>query len=259
MGLGTIAKVRAFQDKTVEEMRGRFFGRYMGFVRDREDPSKLGRIRVYVPAIMPNDSKQSWLDWCMPTSGGIAVPPLNAPVWIDFEHGQIQYGIYTWGFPKGEDAASSSIPEAGKEMDDPTWWAEKSGATGGFGGAISVTIPADTAKATKPKYPYNKAFKTEGGHIFEIDDSPGKPRLRYLHPTGTQIFVDVDGSVHTHTKGAQYHHSEGDYVVLLGQGATYKVIYPGGAGMAIGGTGLTVTGTQCRLLGRTVQRSAEPI
>ncbi len=259
MAVGALAKVQNFQNKTVEEVRGRFYGRYMGFVRDRADPAKLGRVRCYVPAIIPTDSPKHWLDWCMPSSAALAVPPMYAPIWIEFEHGHVQSGIYTWGWFKGDDADSSTAPAAAKGQDDPTWVDSLTAKTGGFGGDISATMPADTAKANKPEYPYDKVFVSEGGHRFEVDDSPGKPRLRYYHPKGTTLLIDSDGSVHIRSAGAQYHHSEGDYVVMLGQGATFKVVYPGGSGLAVGASGVTVNGHQVRIMGRPIIRSAEPL
>ncbi len=259
MAVQTLANVRPFQDRTVEEIRGRYLGRYMGYVRDRADPKQLGRIRCYVPAIIPEDTPKGWLDWCMSSSTAFAVPPPGEPVWIEFEQGQVQYGIYTWGWVKGDDAQTSTAPNAAKGLEDPTWVTAVSGSTGGFGGDMTISIPADTAYATRPEYPYNKVFQSENGHRLELDDTPGRLRARYYHPTGTTVFIDSDGSVHIRSAGATHHHSTGDYNILLGEGATFKVIYPDGGGIAVGSSGVTVNGHQARILGRPVLRSSEPI
>ena len=259
MPVGTLTKTQKHQDPQVEKHRGRYYGRFMAFVRDRDDPSRTGRVRVYCPAIIPEDSAQHWLDWCMPTSAGLAVPPIGAPVWVEFEQGQVTHGVYTWGWLKGETPDDSDAPEAGKEADDPTWPEAASGSTGGFGGEIGINIPADTARTTKPVYPYNKVFKSEGGAIIELDDSPGLNRFRYRHPSGTTVLIDSDGSVHFRTVGAVHYHAGGDFNVLLKQGSTFKVAYPDGAGIAVGSSGITLTATQVRIMGRTVLRSGEPI
>lgn len=43
------------------------------------------------------------------------------------------------------------------------------------------------------KYPYNRVETTESGHQFEIDDTPGKERLRYAHKKGTYFEISPDG------------------------------------------------------------------
>ena len=242
-----------------EKLRGRYLGIYWGFVRDRADPMKKGRVRVYVPGIVPTDSPQGWLDWCEASSAWLAVPPLNAPVRIEFEMGHIQYGIYTWAGFRGETPETSEVPEAGKGLPDATWLPERRASSGGFGDKINVTLPADTAAATPPVYPYNKVFKSENGHILELDDSPGALRARYCHPSGTSILIDADGSVHIRARGGHYLHTDGDYQVLLGEGSSFKVVYPDGSGLNVGPTGVDITGYQARILGRAVTRAGVPL
>jgi hypothetical protein len=43
-------------------------------------------------------------------------------------------------------------------------------------------------------YPYNKAIETESGHIFELDDTPGKERIQLAHRTGSFVEYYPDGS-----------------------------------------------------------------
>lgn len=226
----------------------------MGFVRDRNDPLKLGRVRVFVPSIMSgDDTEEYWLDWCYPKSVGLVVPPMGAPVAVTFEQGYVQHGTYTWGWLAGEDAASSKAPVAGKgDAIDATWLQERTVAAAGSGPPLSATLPADTARTNKPKYPFNKVFQSEGGHVLELDDTQGFARARYYHPSGTTLMVDADGSVHIRSAGAQWFHSGGDIVFALGQGGTFKVLYPGGTGFHSGANGFHVTGHAASILGRTV-------
>lgn len=45
-----------------------------------------------------------------------------------------------------------------------------------------------------PVYPFNYAHETESGHAFEMDDTPGKERVQLAHKTGTFIEFDSDGN-----------------------------------------------------------------
>ena len=59
-----------------------------------------------------------------------------------------------------------------------------------------------------PEYPYNKVYETEGGHITEIDDTPGFERTNRQHPSGTFEEIYNDGTRNVKIVGD-------DYVVLL--------------------------------------------
>lgn len=59
---------------------------------------------------------------------------------------------------------------------------------------------ADGSKWTQPsipynaKYPYNRVYSGESGHIQEFDDSPGSERIHTYHKSGTFTEVDVNGT-----------------------------------------------------------------
>lgn len=57
------------------------------------------------------------------------------------------------------------------------------------------------------KYPYNKVFETESGHIQEWDDTPGQERISTYHRAGT--FTEVDAN------GTQVNYIIGDNFVLM--------------------------------------------
>lgn len=44
------------------------------------------------------------------------------------------------------------------------------------------------------KYPFNKVFETESGHIQEFDDTPGQERIHTYHRSGTYSEVDANGT-----------------------------------------------------------------
>lgn len=57
------------------------------------------------------------------------------------------------------------------------------------------------------KYPFNKVFETEAGHIQEFDDTPGQERIHTYHRSGT--FTEID------TNGAQVNYIVGDNYILM--------------------------------------------
>ena len=195
------------------------------------------------------------------------MPPLGAPVTVTFEQGYVTHGMYVHGWIAGSDAASSKAHVAGKgDAVDPTWLKKVVYTAGGGGAGCTATLPADTAIANKPVYPYNKVYSSEGGHVLELDDTPGFPRARYYHPSGSTLLFDADGSCHIRTQGAQFFEPGGDFIVALKGptpaepnrvGGTFKVIYPGGTGISVGASGFHVTGHAASLLGRTVSRRGD--
>ena len=46
----------------------------------------------------------------------------------------------------------------------------------------------------QPTYPYNNVKQTRSGHMFEMDDTKGRERVRLQHRTGTFIEMHPDGS-----------------------------------------------------------------
>jgi len=57
------------------------------------------------------------------------------------------------------------------------------------------------------KYPFNKVFETESGHIQEFDDTPGQERIHTYHRSGT--FQEID------TNGTQVNYIVGDNFILM--------------------------------------------
>ena len=47
--------------------------------------------------------------------------------------------------------------------------------------------------AYNAKYPLNFAYKTEGGHTFEVDNTPKSERLSVTHKAGTSLEIQPDG------------------------------------------------------------------
>lgn len=79
----------------------RYFGKYRGTVINNVDPMNQGRIQALVPdvsTVLPT----SWAMPCVPMAGlqtgVLAVPPIGAGVWMEFEQGDPDYPIWVGGF-----------------------------------------------------------------------------------------------------------------------------------------------------------------
>ena len=114
-----------------------FYGKYRGTVTDNKDPLMIGRIKARVPDVM-GDQESGWAMPCAPFGGSgvgfFAIPASGAGVWIEFEHGDPDYPIWSG-----------------------CWW-----------GSVAEVPPLLLAP------PYKKMMiKTEGGTTVLLDDTPG--------------------------------------------------------------------------------------
>jgi uncharacterized protein involved in type VI secretion and phage assembly len=81
----------------------KFYGKYRGMVLNNIDPLQMGRLQVQVPDVT-GLAPASWAMPCVPIAGlqngMFAMPSINSGVWVEFEHGDIDYPIWVgcfWG------------------------------------------------------------------------------------------------------------------------------------------------------------------
>jgi uncharacterized protein involved in type VI secretion and phage assembly len=134
-----------------------FFGKYRGIVSDINDPLQIGRVRARVPDVM-GDAESGWAMPCFPFGGSgmgfFALPKSGAGVWIEFEHGDPDY---------------------------PIW-------SGCWYGAVSDVPPALLAP------PYKKVLlKTEGGTSITLDDTPGLGGITLETSGGQKVKLSAMG------------------------------------------------------------------
>jgi hypothetical protein len=65
------------------------------------------------------------------------------------------------------------------------------------------------------EYPYNKSFRSESGHLIEIDDTPGKERLLNEHISGTYTEMKPGGSLVTKVISDNYTIVAGDDIISI--------------------------------------------
>jgi uncharacterized protein involved in type VI secretion and phage assembly len=101
-----------------ERMDGQFYGKYRGVVVDNDDPTRRGRIKVRVPAVMGEE--EVWALPCAPYGGDnmglYMIPEADTGVWVEFEAGDPSYPIWVgcfWGddeVPRNERGTQGTPP-----------------------------------------------------------------------------------------------------------------------------------------------------
>lgn len=143
-----------------------FYGKYRGIVTDINDPLMIGRIRARVPDVMGED-ESGWAMPCAPfggqSTGFFALPKTGAGVWIEFEHGDPDYPIWSG-----------------------CWW-----------GSAAEMPPILLAP------PYKKMMiKTEGGTTVILDDTPGIGGITLETAAGQKIVMNSINIEITNGQGA---------------------------------------------------------
>jgi uncharacterized protein involved in type VI secretion and phage assembly len=98
----------------------KYFGKYRGSVFAVDDPQNMGRIRAQVPDVL-GSTPSGWAMPALPLAGPqvstYVIPPVGAGIWMEFEHGDKSFPIWTgcwWGseaeVPPSASAGSPSIP-----------------------------------------------------------------------------------------------------------------------------------------------------
>ncbi len=131
----------------------RFWGKYRGVVTDNHDPLMTGRIKASVPDVY-GDGTSGWAMPCAPFGGGKAglfcLPTVGAGVWIEFEHGDPDYPIWSG-----------------------CWW-----------GSAAEVPPALLAP------PYQKVMLvTPAGHTITLDDTPGIGGITLQTADGAKVSI----------------------------------------------------------------------
>jgi uncharacterized protein involved in type VI secretion and phage assembly len=124
-----------------------FFGKYRGKVQLNIDPYLTGRLMVTAPAALGD--AQVWALPCTPYGGAgvgfVAIPPVGANVWVEFEGGSPEYPIWSGCFWGNNELPSTALSPMIKLLKTDTVTVTLSDAPG-IGGVTIET--ADGAKIT---------------------------------------------------------------------------------------------------------------
>lgn len=225
---------------------------FIGVVEDRNDPMKLGRVRVRVLGIHTDDKTQiktEDLPWAFPmmpltsaSMNGIGDTPLGVVEgsWVvgffrDGDNCQEPIIMGTiGGVPQLKADKSKGFNDPQGNYPKPDFLKEQDTNRLARNEEIENTIVQqkkdgqlknkkiyaldDTRNWSEPdpaynaKYPYNKVYESESGHVIEIDDTPkvgqdgkvntvGHERIHVYHRKGTFIEMQPDGSKVTKVVG----------------------------------------------------------
>lgn len=208
---------------------------FMGVVEDINDPERINRVRVRCigyhtanKALMPT-GELPWAPFISSTAQ-MSAPLVNQGDWvvgffIDGEQAQqpVVFGSIV-GKPESQANPNEGFYDpAGvhpKFIGEGTNPRHARGEVGtvdrnavAFSRSSTVSgIPAaDGSKFAEPeskfdaRYPANHVLETDGGHVFELDDSPGAERVQIFHRKGSFIEFHPDGSIVHRGAKDRYH------------------------------------------------------
>ena len=208
---------------------------WFGKVEDRDDPQKLGRVKVRVFNVHPQKEAlvtKNDLHWAFvimpPFSAGherIGMSPTGIVVdsvvfgfFVDGEEGQVPMVLGTLASMPGGIADNNDVPKPAREIND----VKKS------------PLGPEPASAYASKYPYNKVIQTEGGHVVEVDDTPGHERIHIFHKAGTYTEINEDGRKVDKVNNDNYHIVAGNEEVYIKGNVNVRVI--GNVNIVVDGT-----------------------
>lgn len=205
---------------------GRYYGKQRAIVRDNQDPSGLGRIKVQCPVLFGGATTS----WCWPAAtfggnsadapqGAVFIPEVGDMVWIELEDGNTQKPpLWSGGMWSRE-----SVPDHARAFPDD---ADNNSVKGLPGGVI----PESTFSATK--IGAIRVLQLPSGSRLEFDETSGTERVQLYHKSGSHIEIMQDGTINigaaqlvriqsgsvmeTHAAGGWQHTSTGDAWVDTG-------------------------------------------
>lgn len=220
---------------------------FLGVVEDRDDPLKLGRVRVRIYNV--HSSKQSrvattdlpWATAMSPITGapynkvgqapvGIQVGTTVLGFFMDGEDGNNPVIMGTLAGIPGVNVDNHDVPPEAREIN----LVNKS------------PLGPEPGSAYRAKYPYNKVIRTEGGHVLELDDTPNFERIHIYHKSGTYVEISEDGKLVTKAAGDNVEVTVKDNQVYVGGNVNLEV--KGNVNMTVGGT-FTGTASSWNLTG----------
>jgi hypothetical protein len=202
-----------------EKWRTKYWGKYLGIVRDWYDPENLGRLRIEIPEIY-GIGEEKWSPWALPclSPGRYDVPREGEAVWVEFRNGEPDKPIWVGWLPRGS-GETSTLPENTKELcSEPTE----------MGDPLPCAdcrdkgehIPDKNKEAYYDHLPFHDHLQgkyhcprkaryvllpTESGHAIHFSDKEGEEYLQIIDSEGNKISLwhDTYGGIWIEDKAGQ--------------------------------------------------------
>lgn len=146
----------------IERSESKYWGKYRGFVVDRDDPEQLGRLKVRVPSVL-GDAVTGWAWPSLPYAGAglgfFFLPEVGDIVWVEFIEGELEHPVWTGGS-----------------------WASPGGT-------------AETPEEAKASYGDAKVIRTKSGHVITLEDKEGSESITIKDKSGSTITLKPDGTI----------------------------------------------------------------
>ncbi len=210
---------------------------FIGVVEDVNDPLKINRVKVRCIGYHTDNKnliKIGDLPWApfLSSTAQMSAPMVNQGDWvvgffidgmqaqqpviigsmvsIPKDKANVDKGFYdpTGVHPKDDqiDQGTNSRHARGEEGEPDKHAIAYSKST------VTRDIPsADGSKFAEPEsqfaavYPSNHVLETDGGHVFELDDTPGAERVHIFHRKGSFVEFHPDGSIVHRSAQDRYH------------------------------------------------------
>lgn len=240
---------------TTHTMGEEGFRWFFGVVEDRDDPKKIGRVRVRIYNVHPFTESGS--------PDKVNVPTDHLP-WATVINSIVSAGILGINedgvgiSPTGMmvDTTVFGFFADGNECQIPIILGTLAGIVGskednelarsaiGINSAVQIReskqissaspFPGEPSSPYNAKYPYNKVLRTESGHLIEIDDTVSKERINIMHKSGTYVEIDSEGQVVIKSVDNRFDITTKDNNVYIGGDANVRVV--GNVDMVVDGT-----------------------
>jgi uncharacterized protein involved in type VI secretion and phage assembly len=145
----------------IERNQGKYFGKYRGFVADRDDPDRLGRLKLRVPSVL-GGAVTGWAWPAAPYAGAnrglLFLPHEKDIVWVEFIEGELEHPVWSgggWAKPGG----TSEIPEDAREH-----------------------------------YPDTGVLRTRFGLVIVMDDKSGSEKIVIRAKNGCEVTLDPNAN-----------------------------------------------------------------
>lgn len=208
---------------------------FMGVVEDNNDPEMINRVRVRCigyhsenKSLLPTED----LPWApfLSSTAQMSAPMVNQGDWVVgfFIDGTAAQQPVIFGSIVGKPASPANLNEGFYDpsgihpkhigegtnsrhargeigtTDENAIAFSKSSATLRIPSADG-TIFAEPASMFDARYPYNHVIETDGGHVFELDDTAGAERVHIFHKKGSFVEFHPDGSIVHRGAKDRYH------------------------------------------------------